>query len=971
MVKHIQRIHGKPPNGSFTSDCPLLTAQMEHLAPQRTADLCPDAVRNLGEPVQNVKFVSHSVGNVLSLLPSVSQNRASAPYLVVGPVHQTNSNQTHLICSTTTQSVTNTTCILPVTKTVGMPHNVAGSSHAVSKVTQNASNPPNIMVNEADHRIPGKISLGKSISLGALPRVHVAVPADHAIQQKTLIQGKVAPNTKMGADSQLVYVSADRTTQQKTVLQSQVGAATGKIVFQSKALQKDQIALAVGNNTHLRTLLSNPMKQYGQKAAEARNLQSALPTQRPVHTGVIQNIQVAHAVQRSVPPGAHPSMPVERFGQGAPPFPQGTQNVEKAGRQRMRPNILVRQPVEKLEPSGQSSVQVELLAPLNQPIEHNRPLTVSCPEEITIPAGCLVELVEVKNVNGTRELELRLVPQNHAGPQLGSPSLSTTADSTASRLSFKCKVSTDDQARLNHGTNSSQTHEQQVKGLHLKEPATVVKVDVKDEAEAGEQVLCSKMSITEIQGSSSGGYYGVLNSVARASELHKVTCQASTGLVKAAGPVTSVNQMHCRGGNLSQRENNGHITRKVRCKAAQASSKHDVSESSYQGLPVISSVFSLCPSPEATRNSLQPRVEVLDKHIVKPQTASDSGSESLAKVDNSNVCTLKTEVETGLITEKSGQKIEEDNSLLEETKVYDSVAPEKTDDIRKSLLVFPSDSKDTVLPGICSTSTDVSQTANDPSPEKEVLPLSETHTVQNKEKEEKSVSESTSLAQRESPLASPLNPTVALARIPSLDFYSLVEFSKKGPERPVDEESVTARPVLCCTSDQQNMQERAIKLVLKRKRPESGNKDSGEDQYPLLAHFVQPPHKKHKKEKRKEKIHKPPKVVLNLRQIFAKDKMEKLWLTPLKDDQPVKLPAPNQPVVVLNHPSPPFQMVSVGVKTYSWISSAHGPHALDGDTPAELAQQCPSFKMKLKKVQGQTYQVTELVLKGVAEKMVQ
>uniref|UniRef100_A0A3Q3D8F4 C2H2-type domain-containing protein n=1 Tax=Hippocampus comes TaxID=109280 RepID=A0A3Q3D8F4_HIPCM len=50
-------------------------------------------------------------------------------------------------------------------------------------------------------------------------------------------------------------------------------------------------------------------------------------------------------------------------------------------------------------------------------VHHNRALTVSLPEEISIPAGCLVELVEVKTVNGSKELKLRLVSQqeNEAG----------------------------------------------------------------------------------------------------------------------------------------------------------------------------------------------------------------------------------------------------------------------------------------------------------------------------------------------------------------------------------------------------------------------------------------------------------------------------------------------------------------------------------------------------------------------------
>ncbi|XP_037318024.2 zinc finger protein 518B isoform X1 [Pungitius pungitius] len=64
-----------------------------------------------------------------------------------------------------------------------------------------------------------------------------------------------------------------------------------------------------------------------------------------------------------------------------------------------------------LDTNGASATHgnAELLTPLNGLVQHNRALTVSLPEEVTIPAGCLVELVEVKTVNGTKELKLRLV----------------------------------------------------------------------------------------------------------------------------------------------------------------------------------------------------------------------------------------------------------------------------------------------------------------------------------------------------------------------------------------------------------------------------------------------------------------------------------------------------------------------------------------------------------------------------------
>lgn len=61
--------------------------------------------------------------------------------------------------------------------------------------------------------------------------------------------------------------------------------------------------------------------------------------------------------------------------------------------------------------SNVTNRNAERLSPLNGLIHHNRALTVSLPDEVTIPAGCLVELVEVKTVNGTKELKLRLVTQ--------------------------------------------------------------------------------------------------------------------------------------------------------------------------------------------------------------------------------------------------------------------------------------------------------------------------------------------------------------------------------------------------------------------------------------------------------------------------------------------------------------------------------------------------------------------------------
>uniref|UniRef100_A0A672N6L7 C2H2-type domain-containing protein n=1 Tax=Sinocyclocheilus grahami TaxID=75366 RepID=A0A672N6L7_SINGR len=101
---------------------------------------------------------------------------------------------------------------------------------------------------------------------------------------------------------------------------------------------------------------------------------------------------------------------------------------------------------EKLIPKAMfPRVHVSSTEPLQQSLrvgvpEKAMPLTVSCPEEINIPAGCLVELVEVKNVNGTRELELRLIPPNGIPQDKKSNMDEPSSAATGGKLSFKCQV---------------------------------------------------------------------------------------------------------------------------------------------------------------------------------------------------------------------------------------------------------------------------------------------------------------------------------------------------------------------------------------------------------------------------------------------------------------------------------------------------------------------------------------------------
>lgn len=56
------------------------------------------------------------------------------------------------------------------------------------------------------------------------------------------------------------------------------------------------------------------------------------------------------------------------------------------------------------------SVEVEVLSPSKEPVQPGMPLTVVAPSELVVPANCLAQLIDVKVVNGTQQLVLKLFP---------------------------------------------------------------------------------------------------------------------------------------------------------------------------------------------------------------------------------------------------------------------------------------------------------------------------------------------------------------------------------------------------------------------------------------------------------------------------------------------------------------------------------------------------------------------------------
>ncbi|NXS63088.1 Z518B protein, partial [Brachypteracias leptosomus] len=60
------------------------------------------------------------------------------------------------------------------------------------------------------------------------------------------------------------------------------------------------------------------------------------------------------------------------------------------------------------------SVEVEVYSPKTEPLQPGMPLTVIAPSELVVPSNCLAQIVEIKIVNGTQQLVLKLIPMKEA-----------------------------------------------------------------------------------------------------------------------------------------------------------------------------------------------------------------------------------------------------------------------------------------------------------------------------------------------------------------------------------------------------------------------------------------------------------------------------------------------------------------------------------------------------------------------------
>lgn len=117
-----------------------------------------------------------------------------------------------------------------------------------------------------------------------------------------------------------------------------------------------------------------------------------------------------------------------------------------------------------------------LLPPLNGHVHHNRALTVSLPNEVSIPAGCLVELVEVKTVNGMKELKLRLISKEENESVIKDSRTTTSYNTTQEKQSPSTLPSANMAKSLSFGTCAINRTLNKVSTRNVERPAAVLPV---------------------------------------------------------------------------------------------------------------------------------------------------------------------------------------------------------------------------------------------------------------------------------------------------------------------------------------------------------------------------------------------------------------------------------------------------------------------------------------------------------------
>ncbi|XP_046878009.1 RE1-silencing transcription factor [Hypomesus transpacificus] len=336
-------------------------------------------------------------------------------------------------------------------------------------------------------------------------------------------------------------------------------------------------------------------------------------------------------------------------------------------------------------------VQTGLLAPLREQLEKNQPLTVSVPNEVTIPAGCFVELIEVKTVNGKKELKLRRVPQTPSGSLAKASKCATSKNAATVKSSLvsntilnrKCSGS-DGTCAANQLTlkrkNLEQLHAPRTasdlgkQSTHLQTPNPsqgINSSEIKEEMMKEEDlVLCPKMQ-----------HLTPVKSVSPSLNFKFETNTESSNMNFPTDPPPN---------NQLKEEKNSSFSESLLKETISEENLLDDNITGQEAFPVISCVFSLSRQSEDLQGCSQPMWMALQK-IAMGNSSLPSLKTSLIheKQTLALVTTQKEDMKTGNNDNNGYIKelppVHDQNILAKAGERADQVQSEKTEELSKHM----------------------------------------------------------------------------------------------------------------------------------------------------------------------------------------------------------------------------------------------------------------------------------------------
>lgn len=599
-----------------------------------------------------------------------------------------------------------------------------------------------------------------------------------------------------------------------------------------------------------------------------------------------------------------------------------------------------------------------LLPPLNGQVHHNRALTVSLPNEVSIPAGCLVELVEVKTVNGMKELKLRLISKEENESVIKDTRTTAAYDTTlekqssftlpsanvAKSVSFEPRATN---RTLNDAGTRSVEHPPAVRPVrHQPNPTNNNKVGLKRSSPGTINLDCPNVPPNKLPRSLSPLQR---NSAIRDSVNHGTPTSVMVPTVVVNRSTDSQSQQNldtCVSQSVvDERRNQLHeqaSTILPRRLSGNKSIPPDMPvrlESRNSHLKDNGTLSSICPpAPRQRRTSpvLVRRNNPINQRFLLPRILNRPASSQTSK---SKKLIQKREVKCD---EKEREVVAKD---VKSFPVISSVfsLSQQPGDVQGPHQPLVMALRGIVMDkGECPTSTTEDHgTSNDRRGQGKEMPLPENSAeVDSKPKPADLALLSTNTACESVKIEDSNKAT----QYDPPSNHSCVKTEKDEPGDPTDIDQCAPSPDSKPLKDTECVPNTVTKVISSAKA-EPKVEEKGVNVVSISSKFLTVSLKRVQVGKKYEgqslKASKPKQQAC----MDSLDRCAILHLLPLNVDQMVKRPGPNQPVVVLNHPKP--------------RASAHGAGA-DASThlgTSAAVPKCQILKMRLSKVMGQKYEV--------------